>query len=84
MTVTNVAFVALTNDLLPEVDRHYVTVWMCADADANALPTVGDPAEIDAVGWFAPAALPEPRHLYFKNLLAGRCLPLYPTNLPFS
>lgn len=77
--VTNVSFVALTNDVLHAAGRHYITIWMRADADhTNA--TVGDPAEIAEVGWFTPDALPSPRHVYFENLLAGRCWPSMPPN----
>lgn len=78
-----VEFVAITNDVLPDVGRHYITIWMRADVADTALK-IDDPAEIAAARWFAPSRLPEPRHLYFENLLAGRCLPPNPINLPFG
>ncbi len=81
--VTNVAFVAITNDVLPDAGKHYVTVWMRGDAD-EVPPVIGDPDEIAAAGWFAPDALPTPLVRYFENLLAGRCLPANPSNLPFA
>lgn len=78
-----VEFVAITNDVLHDAGRHYLTIWMRADvADSELL--IGDPAEIAAAQWFAPDALPEPRHVYFENLLAGRSLPPNPANLPFA
>ena len=80
--VTNAEFVAITNDVLHDVGRHYITIWMRAEV-ADAPLIVGDPAEIAAANWFAPGDLPEPRHLYFENLLAGRCLPPAPANFPF-
>ena len=80
--VTNMEFVAITNDLLTDTGKHYITIWMRADAMDDANPVVGDPAEIAEAAWFAPAALPQPRPLYFENLLAGRCLPAAPANLP--
>ena len=80
--VTNVEFVAVTNDLLPDTDKHYVTVWLRGDADDSPL-RINDPAEIAEAGWFTADALPQPLFLYFENLLAGRCLPAAPTNLPF-
>ena len=81
--VENVEFVAITNDLLTAVDKHYITIWMRADAlDTSA--TVNDQAEIAEVGWFSQDAWPAPLAVYFENLLAGRCLPLHPANLPFS
>ena len=81
--VTDVEFVAITNDVLPEAERHYVTIWMRALASGRAV-AIQDPAEIAAAGWFAPDALPTPLHLYFENLLAGRSLPPGPANLPFG
>ena len=81
--VSNVQFVAITNDVLADAGKHYVTVWMRGDAD-DAVAQIRDPAEIVETGWFTPDELPSPLHLYFQNLLAGRCWPRSPDNLPFS
>jgi 8-oxo-dGTP diphosphatase len=83
LRVAHVEFVAITNDVLPDAGRHYVTIWMRAGA-ADLTPVVRDPDEIAAAGWFAPDALPRPLHLYFENLIAGRSLPPNPANLPFT
>lgn len=83
ISVTNIQFVAITNDVLAELGKHYLTVWMRGDADAAA-PQVGDDGEINELGWFFPEALPSPLHLYFQNLLKGRCWPRSPANLPFT
>ena len=83
VTVSNVEFVAITNDLLPDVGKHYLTVWMRAEAD-NEATQIGDLGEINGVGWFSPDQLPEPLQLFFQNLLAGRCWPRLPANLPFN
>ena len=80
--VTDMEFVALTNDLLPDTGKHYVTVWMRGEAADDAL-SIADTAEVAEAGWFPLDALPQPSFLYFENLLAGRCLPLHPPNLPF-
>ena len=81
--VENVEFVAITNDLLTDVGKHYVTIWMRADPiDQSAV--VNDPAEIAEVGWFPPEAWPRPLAVYFENLLARRCLPPRPANLSFA
>ena len=82
LRVTAMAFVAITNDVLPDAGRHYITIWMRAEA-VEGIPEIRDAAEIAAATWFPPDALPEPRHLYFANLLAGRSLPPHPTNSPF-
>jgi 8-oxo-dGTP diphosphatase len=74
VSVSNIQFVAITNDVLPDVGKHYVTIWMRGDAD-RAATQIGDTAEIKELGWFHPGALPTPRELYFQNLLEGRCWP---------
>ena len=51
LPVTNIEFVAITNDVLPDTGSHYVTIWMRADADGT--PVVGDREEIAAAGWFS-------------------------------
>jgi 8-oxo-dGTP diphosphatase len=81
--VANVEFVAITNDVLTDVGKHSLTVWMRGDAD-GAPAQIGDTAEINELGWFSPDRLPAPLHLYFQNLLEGRCWPRSPKNLPFT
>jgi 8-oxo-dGTP diphosphatase len=83
VSVTNVEFVAITNDVLADVGKHYVTVWMRGDADGVSTQ-IGDTAEIIELRWFCPSELPSPLHLYFQNLLEGRCWPRSPSNLPFT
>jgi 8-oxo-dGTP diphosphatase len=79
--VMNVEFVAITNDILDDVDKHYVTIWMRAEPETTDA-RIGDAAEIAEVGWFAPEELPGPRHKFFDNLLAGRSMPSAPENFP--
>ena len=74
LQVSNIRFVAVTNDLIPDMQRHYITVWMRADASSGTA-VVSDAAEIADVGWFERDALPSPRHVFFDNLLAGRSYP---------
>jgi len=74
LRVENVRFIAMTNDLIPEMERHYITIWMRADATSGSA-TICDPAEISELGWFERDALPSPRHVFFDNLLNGRCYP---------
>jgi 8-oxo-dGTP diphosphatase len=70
VAVSNVEFVAITNDVMPDVDKHYLTVWMRGDAD-DAEPVIGDKEEITQIGWFAPNALPQPLHSYSKTCSPG-------------
>jgi 8-oxo-dGTP diphosphatase len=81
--VSNVQFVAITNDVIADAGKHYLTVWMRGHAD-SAVAQIGDPAEIVETGWFSRDDLPSPLHVYFQNLLAGRCWPRSPGNLPFT
>lgn len=79
--VSNVEFVAITNDVLEEVDRHYITIWMRAETSDTAI-TIGDTEEIVEADWFDIADMPQPRFLFFENLIAGRTMPEAPANLP--
>lgn len=73
VTIGDVAFHAVTNDIFPDTNQHYVTLWVrAAYASGEPTPNVREATE---AGWFAPAALPSPRFLPLENLLAGRCYP---------
>jgi 8-oxo-dGTP diphosphatase len=71
--VCKVEFIALTNDVLAEAGRHYITIWMRGEAEETRI-AINDSSEIAEAGWY-PLSLPGPRHLFFENLLAGRTLP---------
>ncbi len=79
--VFDVEFVAITNDVLEDVDRHYVTIWMRGETSDPTL-AIEDTDEIVEAAWFELSDLPEPRFAFFDNLLSGRSLPGAPTNLP--
>lgn len=83
IVVTNVDFVALTNDVLDDVGKHYVTIWMRGDPRSSVC-SIEDISEIDRVGWFAPDEMPGDLHKFFLNLIAGRCMPQSPSNLPMT
>ena len=82
IAIRNVEFVAISNDVLHDTGRHYLTVWMRADAASTAIE-IEDTGEVAQVGWFPPDCLPSPLHLYFRNLIEGRTLPPTPENVPF-
>ena len=81
VVVANVRFVAITNDVLTDVDKHYVTVWMRGDAAGTEL-TIHDSEEIAEAGWFRTEEIPRPLHSFFENLVCGRCLTVDPQKLP--
>jgi 8-oxo-dGTP diphosphatase len=74
LVVTDLHFVALADDFFPELNRHYLTVWMRGTAGEGEA-FLAAPYESDAIGWYAWDNLPEPFFLPFKHLLAGKCLP---------
>ena len=83
VTLSNVEFVAVTNDVFSDTGPHYVTIWMRAEADSFDT-SISDTEEVVEAAWFAPDALPSPLFLYLENLMAGRSLPPRPQNLPFA
>lgn len=77
VSVSNLEFVAITNDVLIDAGKHYLTVWMRGDAD-SVRTQINDATEINQVGRFSLDQLPNPLHLYFQNLLDGHCWPRLP------
>ncbi len=73
LTLYGAEFLAVTNDVFADDGKHYLTIWMHAEI-ASGEPTVRDPAEVGAVGWFDPEELPTPLFLSLANLIAGRSL----------
>jgi 8-oxo-dGTP diphosphatase len=71
--VTDLRFLAITNDLFPE-GKHYITIWM-EGSYASGEATIGEPQKASEVGWFSWGSVPEPRFLPLQNLLAGRSRP---------
>jgi 8-oxo-dGTP diphosphatase len=57
VTVSNIQFVAITNDVLADIGQHYLTVWMRGDADGVSTQ-ISDTAEINELGWFSPNEFP--------------------------
>ena len=65
--------VATTNDVLHEDGRHYVTLWVTATHESGE----GQPHalhELDAVRWYSPDALPEPRFGPLEAAIAAGAL----------
>jgi 8-oxo-dGTP diphosphatase len=73
--VSNVDFLAITNDVFPEADKHYITIWMYGEPD-DGDAVIGDAGEVAEIGWFDPRQLPSPLFLAFANLVSRRCLPI--------
>jgi 8-oxo-dGTP diphosphatase len=72
--ITDVTFLAITNDVFEMEQKHYITIWM-AGRHASGTPMMNAVHEMSALDWFSWDALPEPLFLPFEQLLTGRCYP---------
>jgi 8-oxo-dGTP diphosphatase len=81
IVVSNVRFVAITNDVLNDSGKHYLTVWMRGDAEGTDI-AINDVDEIAEAGWFAAEDVPRPLHAFFENLVCGRSMPSDSDELP--
>ena len=77
VSVRNVRFRAVTNDVFDPETGHYLTIWMESDllegrAEARATH------ELSAASWFPGERLPSPLFLPLKNLVEGRSYPPSP------
>jgi 8-oxo-dGTP diphosphatase len=74
VTITDLAFRAVTNDLFEAERMHYVTIWMEGKYFSGE-PAIQAPDELSDFGWFSWEALPEPLFLPLQHLLMGQCYP---------
>src|SRR5688572_15411427 len=74
VTIKNIRFFAVTNDIFEAEGKHYVTIWMSADYERGSA-FVAAPEESSEVGWFDQAELPEPLFVPFQNLISGKRYP---------
>ena len=75
VTIRNIRFFAVTNDIFEAEGKHYVTIWMSADYERGSA-FVAAPEEASEVGWFDHSALPEPLFVPFQNLISGKHYPV--------
>lgn len=74
VVIGDVEFVAITNDLFPSEQKHYLTVWVEATY-LSGQASVTDPDKVAQVSWVSWDALPEQLFIPFDNLLRGRSYP---------
>jgi 8-oxo-dGTP diphosphatase len=70
VTICNIRFGAVTNDIFDIEKKHYVTVWMLADYESGT-PAVLEPDKYIEQGWFDFDTLPSPLFYPWKQLLAS-------------
>ena len=59
ITIKNVRFFAVTNDIFPEDNKHYISIWMEADLDEGE-PESQEPEKVLGVKWADFKSLPSP------------------------
>lgn len=59
MIITNVQFLALTNDMFATEDKHYITIWVTADW-LRGEPTIMEPHKLTTLNWATFKTLPAP------------------------
>ncbi len=64
-------FLAITNDIFVEENKHYITIWMAA-ANPGGEILLSAPEESDRIGWFDWKNLPSPLFLPLQHLLSAK------------
>ena len=79
ITLSNIKFRCITNDVFEAYKKHYVTIWMEA-LIASGEPELKAPYEESEIGWFTWDALPQPLYLTLQHLLEGKTYPSQTTD----
>lgn len=74
VVISDIEFVAITNDVFVAEQRHYLTVWVEGTYESGQA-AVAYPDKVEHVAWAAWDALPQPLFLPLQNLLSGRQYP---------
>lgn len=59
VTLKNVRFLAVTNDIFPNDNKHYISIWMEADLGEGE-PRCMEPEKVIRLAWHDLKHLPEP------------------------
>lgn len=68
LQIKNVRFGAVTNDIFPDENKHYVTIWMTSDWESGEA-VIAEPDKFFNIGWYDFANLPKPLFLPWNQLL---------------
>jgi 8-oxo-dGTP diphosphatase len=80
LTVTNIHFGTITNDIFPDASRHYVTIVMVCDLAGGDLKNL-EPHKCEEWRWFGWDELPRPLFVPFENMLKQGFTP-FPSRSP--
>lgn len=79
ITLSDIKFRCITNDVFEAYEKHYVTIWMEA-LIASGEPELRAPYEESEIGWFTWDSLPQPLYLTLQHLLEGKTYPSQTTD----
>jgi len=74
ISVGEIHFVAITNDVFEDLNKHYISIWMRGVYESGEAH-VAAPYEADACGWYTLNDLPQPLFLPLRHLLDGSSYP---------
>ncbi len=67
ITIKNIRFGTVTNDVFQVENKHYITIFMLADYDSGEVKIM-EPEKCEQWGWFEWDNLPQPLFLPIQNL----------------
>jgi len=70
LSIKNIRFGAVTNDIFPEDGKHYVTVWILSDY-AGGTEKIMEPAKCADMQWCTFESMPEPLTSWWDRLLGS-------------
>jgi 8-oxo-dGTP diphosphatase len=70
LDIKNIRFSTATNDKMPDEDKHYITIYMVADAPEGE-PQIMEPDKCECWEWHDWDNLPEPLFIPVENLIAS-------------
>ncbi|MFH1978348.1 MAG: NUDIX hydrolase [Candidatus Aenigmatarchaeota archaeon] len=68
ITIKNIKFASLTNDVFKEKKKHYITIFMISDWKSGEAKIM-EPNKATNIGWFEWDNLPQPLFLTEESLL---------------
>jgi 8-oxo-dGTP diphosphatase len=70
VTIKNIRFGAVTNDILPSDDKHFVSIWLVSEYESGDAHIV-EPDKCDALEWRTFSTLPSPLAPWWEQLFAS-------------
>jgi 8-oxo-dGTP diphosphatase len=71
--IKNVRFGAITNDILTQDDKHYVSIWLISEYESGTA-RIMEPDKCDGMLWCTLTTLPNPLAPWWKQLFESEFL----------